>query len=574
MCPFGHEQMQQQQKTQRNTVARQTQRNLPFFDAQLNMEEQQIDYYSPTSIDGYRGLLDKLKDLQPDGIEIAEPVQDENVGFKERRNREKQRAQQLEQQKEQYKILGKTQGLLRFKDVASLNLLRSNDGKKTWMQEKLPHSQLTRQETLRNILDENDYSNFENLDSVMRNVVASSALSKFIQEYNVTEESNPETLCKEIQERTEGVSGLLNPALRLALSLAQRTPGISDEMKQIFRRLDEAMSTAVMVATLTHEPDQSKVEQYFRNKGEENPSQRAQKAVVANRAQQIQIAKRLLLMQLSNFQKINDKNGGDEPWDKSMAVALSHCSRVVLTLPRQEDGEYNTKEDHKNMWQSILTVNGGNAAQDNSRASSTHSIKRRKVGNSSVGSQEKKVLFNLVGQRGMNCAIGGLGNAGISKKTLCNDGSCGHFYSMYKEADKTHYGSMLMGLESDAAGVMNQMGHTHDIHATPEKASSLGGQRVDEVGKKYGGRQCDLTAISASDISIWMTGLENYIQSYNRSMARPGKYFEVEKDNYKKIMSMLAGEKMTEEQWRKFRSITGIQFFSADRKKIAWQWKG
>lgn len=574
MCPFGHEQMQQQQKTQRNTVARQTQRNLPFFDAQLNMEEQQIDYYSPTSIDGYRGLLDKLKDLQPDGIEIAEPVQDENVGFKERRNREKQRAQQLEQQKEQYKILGKTQGLLRFKDVASLNLLRSNDGKKTWMQEKLPHSQLTRQETLRNILDENDYSNFENLDSVMRNVVASSALSKFIQEYNVTEESNPETLCKEIQERTEGVSGLLNPALRLALSLAQRTPGISDEMKQIFRRLDEAMSTAVMVATLTHEPDQSKVEQYFRNKGEENPSQRAQKAVVANRAQQIQIAKRLLLMQLSNFQKINDKNGGDEPWDKSMAVALSHCSRVVLTLPRQEDGEYNTKEDHKNMWQSILTVNGGNAAQDNSRASSTHSIKRRKVGNSSVGSQEKKVLFNLVGQRGMNCAIGGLGNAGISKKTLCNDGSCGHFYSMHKEADKTHYGSMLMGLESDAAGIMNQMGHTHDIHATPEKASSLGGQRVDEVGKKYGGRQCDLTAISASDISIWMTGLENYIQSYNRSMARPGQYFEAEKDNYRKIISMLAGEKMTKEQWCEFRSITGIQFFSADRKKFAWQWKG
>ena len=396
MCPFGPEQMQRQQKAQRNTVARQTQRNLPFFNAQLNMEEQQIDYYSPTSIDGYRGLLDKLKDLQPDGIEIAEPVQDENVGFKERRNREKQRAQQLEQQKEQYKILGKTPGLLRFKDVASLNLLRSNDGKKTWMQEKLPHSQLTRQETLRNILDENDYSNFENLDSVMRNVVASSALSKFIQEYNVTEESDPETLCKEIQERTEGVSGLLNPALRLALSLAQRTPGISDEMKQIFHRLDEAMSTAVMVATLTHEPDQSKVEQYFRNKGEENPSQRAKEAVVANRAQQIQIAKRLLLMQLSNFQKINDKNGGDEPWDKSMAVALSHCSRVALTLPRQEDGEYNTKEDHKNMWQ----------------------------------------------------------------------------------------------------------------------------------------------------------------------------------DNYKKIMSMLAGGKMTKEQWREFRSVTGIQFFSADRKNFAWQWKG
>lgn len=68
---------------------------------------------------------------------------------------------------------------------------------------------------------------------------------------------------------------------------------------------------------------------------------------------------------------------------------------------------------------------------------------------------------------------------------------------MYKEGDEEHYGAMLMGMESDAHGVMNQMGHTHDIHATPEKASSFGGQRTDEVGNKYGGRQCDLSKKSA-----------------------------------------------------------------------------
>ena len=50
---------------------------------------------------------------------------------------------------------------------------------------------------------------------------------------------------------------------------------------------------------------------------------------------------------------------------------------------------------------------------------------------------------------------------------------------MYKEGDEEHYGAMLMGMESDAHGVMNQLGHTHDIHATPEKASSFGGQRTD-----------------------------------------------------------------------------------------------
>lgn len=73
---------------------------------------------------------------------------------------------------------------------------------------------------------------------------------------------------------------------------------------------------------------------------------------------------------------------------------------------------------------------------------------------------------------------------------------------------------MLMGMESDAHGVMNQMGHTHDIHATLEKASSFGGQRTDEVGNKYGGRQCDLSKKSAREITRWMTALERKMQEW------------------------------------------------------------
>lgn len=85
---------------------------------------------------------------------------------------------------------------------------------------------------------------------------------------------------------------------------------------------------------------------------------------------------------------------------------------------------------------------------------------------------------------------------------------------MYKEGDEEHYGAMLMGMESDAHGVMNQMGHTHDIHATPEKASSFGGQRTDEVGNKYGGRQCDLSKKSAREITRWMTAFERKMQEW------------------------------------------------------------
>ena len=141
-------------------------------------------------------------------------------------------------------------------------------------------------------------------------------------------------------------------------------------------------------------------------------------------------------MQLSDFQMITTdekKRATSTPWDKSMAVALSHCSRVVLTLPKQDAGDNNVLYQ-LNMWKAIYTVNGSNTAEDNSRASSTHSIKRRKVSEKGImRSKEKKVLFNLIGQRGMNCAIGGLGNAGVSGKTIANDGSCGYFYSNWNK---------------------------------------------------------------------------------------------------------------------------------------------
>lgn len=251
-----------------------------------------------------------------------------------------------------------------------------------------------------------------------------------------------------------------------------------------------------------------------------------------NKAQQIQIAKRLLLMQMSHF-RIYDKEVVEEgkkaahwwqrdkkpvtkaterAWDKPVAVALSHCSRVALTLP-EGDGLI---ENY--MWNSITTTRGGNPAQDNRRGSSTHNILRRKVGETAhKTSKEEKVLFNLVGQYGMNCAIGGLGNAGISNKTIMNDGSCGHFYSMHRRGDQNHYGTMLFGLESDANGVTNQMGHTHDWHATAEKASSLGGQRTDEIGNKYSGRQCDLTDFSSEEIWHAMMNLEHAMTAWQEN---------------------------------------------------------
>lgn len=470
----------------------------------------------------YADLLRHYQVL-PDEIPVAGGAAPAGeLSYKERRRQKAEQKREMKRNWEQFKEMGKAEYLLDPEAVGEMTLLSTREGREKWAASKPKHSDLTYGETARMVRD-GDYSNFENLDGVFRNLAAGKALRQMMEEYNIMEIA-PEELCERIKQRG-GVTALLDPALRLGLSLAQRGQRYTDMEKERFRKLDEAMSTAVMLETLTHQADRQTVAQDIRHKRPKLTADQANaaagEAMEANAAQQIQIAKRLLLMHLGNFQridKVDEKREAARAWDKPVAVALSHCSRVTLTMPRLRSRSAEDRAQDKRMWKSIFYQrDGSNPARDNSRASSTHSIRRRKVGGKDA--KEKKVLFNLIGQRGMNVAVGGLGNAGVSGRTLNNDGSCGHFYSMYKTGDSTHCGAILMGLESDSAGVTNQMGHTHDIHATAEKASSLGGQRADEVGKKYGGRVCDLSGLNAGEIADYMEKLEDAMKYWQ---SQPG----------------------------------------------------
>lgn len=554
MCkPGGPDQVYQEKnkQIQQNAMKEVQVNKTDHVAVPLMTQKQEVIQQQPTP---YASFLQHLTPLP--SVQVADgQAQEEKVGWKEKKRRKEM---YKEQYKDKEKALKGAKNFLKEADLKSLDMFKTKQGREQWENEKLPHSEMTRGQTVRMIMDKGDYSNFENLDGVMRNIIAGKALQKFDRDFVIHKgdvDSQVNEIIQYMKETKEGVSGFLDPALRLGFSLAQKMKDIPKWKQEIYLKLDEAMSTAVMEATLTHVPDQQKVKDYYSGKGSKDPQGDTQKAISANKAQQIQIAKRLLLMQLSNFQKITKNDNGrltGTAWDKSMAVALSHCSRVVLTLPRQDDWASNA-EQQKRMWRAIYTINGNNDAQDNSRASSTHSIARRKVGGGGlVLSKEKKLPFNFIGQRGMNCAIGGLGNSGISGKTLSNDGSCGHFYSMYKEADADNYGAMLMGLESDAAGVMNQMGHTHDIHATAEKASSLGGQRTDEIGEKYGGRQCDLITMSAESIAGWMEALERSMLGWQ------GQPEGMATADASQVVKLLAGKKMSAADWTVMKQKLGL----------------
>ena len=556
MCQVVSSGQQYQNKTQqmKQTVnVEQPQQQQKVVQPAYEEEEKYIAVPVDTS---YSDFMKRFHPLSGTAVEGNQPPAEEKLSRKQRKRRNKMLKEGYQQKVDAAK---EAHGLVLEEDLKDTFKGWGKKDREHWEKEVLPHSKLTRGETLRRIIEDGDYSNFENLDELMRNRVATSALLNFNEAFQINEHTTVDEIMSHYREYSSGVSMFLDPALRLGFSLAQKTGGMPDWAKTLYRELDEAMSTEVMVATLTHVPDVKTVASYYEKKKSKSKLaalEAAYDAIADNKAQQIQIAKRLLLMQLSVFHvPVKDKYGFEVSysWDKTMAVAFSHCSRVALTLPRlKEDSRVNNAQAHQRMWNAIYTVNGKNDAKDNSRMSSTHDIERRVVVRGVADrkdpgwvaiSWEKKVRFNFTGQRGMNCAIGGLGNNGVGGELLSNDGSCGHFYSMYKEADADHNGAMLMGLESDAAGVMNQMGHTHDLFATPEKASSLGAQRTDEVGEKYGGRQCDLSGMSAETITTWLKALENAMLGWQRQEGGMGSADAME------VMKLLAGKKMSAQDW-------------------------
>lgn len=490
-----------------------------------------------------------LPPISQKDIRILQPMEN----LQEDNLKKKDKKKLTEKRREEYDKKGKDMKLLSPEDVHGCIYFKSKIGREDFKERHREY--LTGEEQLEEItvdyvaqrILESNYANFENADLTIRNVAATMAFKKFMETYNPRADMNPEELCQRIKATGEGVSALLNPALRLGLSLAVKSDDniVDSKMKNFLQRLDEAMSTEVMLETIAHVPEEDEVAALIREKNpgisESELEDKKREMIEANDAQQIQIAKKMLLMQLSRFDKINDDESS-EPWNKTMAVAVSHCSRVMLTFSNvQKNSEGNTQKDHDDLYKVIHETREGNLAKDNPRTASTHNLIMRKVGKAGpVRTTEKKwYTGNFLKQRGMNCAIGGLGQKGIGGQRLSNDGSCGHFYSMFKKAEEGYHGAMLMGLESDASGMVNQMGHKHNWKAKGEHASSLGGQRTDEVGRKKGGRQCDLTHLSARQITEALQNLETQMREYQDKVRRgePGT------GEFKAFLNKLVGTK-------------------------------
>lgn len=445
-------------------------------------------------------------------------------------------------------------GLLTEDEIENIELLRQSTwGQKTWMKEKRKGCDFTQEELYQQALM-GDFSNFEHLDEPLRNALA----SRWMRQNFVMPRpgQTPGGYARNLAEQL-GAEGLMHPLFRLGISLAMRS-GFRDIPREYFVELDNKCCSEIMVLTLTRQISQSERERVADRLAGENPElqrdrnlarEAADAEIRRNQASQIFIAKNLLLMHLSQF-TLRQKGKPDIDWPYDVAAAFGHCSRVSFVLPPIENRASHDELIHRKMWKALREVQPsrmdemqGNACGMFRRASSTHGFQRRRVNRGKDGSgefREQKKLFNLTGQEGMNVAIGGYMNRGINGRPILSDGSCGHIYFIQKEATAEKYGGYLIGFESDAYKKTNQLGHRHGF-GNGEHASSFGGQRVDEIGDKYGGRVCDLGHVDYVKITDHLLKLERYMRA---AMA--------EGVDTTPVMRILAGRHMDPESYEGF----------------------
>ena len=382
------------------------------------------------------------------------------------------------------------------------------------------------QEELLNKVRGGDYSHMQQLDSVLRNRAATEYMLAHPIPENVTPEEFIENFKTEAKaSRKDPVSEMLNPLFRMGISLMINSKAVLPEVAERYRKIDDLLNKEIMMATITKRKCRI-------DEGSEEDKQR-------NVRSQVFIMKTLFTSHLGRLQmKKKDGTPPSKDWPYSVANAFTHCSRVMITLPGSR-----SKEDYYG--EPGFKKRGG----------ATHNLELKRK-DATKGAEEKK-SFTPFNQFGMNIAVGGLGNNGIpagkTERKIKNDGSCGHLYMHFEKGDEEKHSGMLIGFESDAYGVMNQTGHVHDLKATGEFASSFGGQRCDEIGDKYGGREVDLSKMDPDAYIAVMNLLDSV--ATRLLLSERGDNEDADADHQIKLNNIaekLCGNLMEGEQLRSF----------------------
>lgn len=404
---------------------------------------------------------------------------------------------------------------------------------------------------------EGDFSQFEKVAPPLRNYLASQYMNELDKSHPEIGQAGPEH--PEVKKLLE--EHAMNPAFRLGCSLRAQSENYN---KQNYTQYDDYMNSHIMARTLS--PITPSQVQNLRKQGLKNDG--LNDFIGKNVEKQVMVAKTLYMAHLGEALVKSEKsmgswqNGGvayggivAEPLDRPVASMAAHCSRTAYVFPPGPGPQQDE------LFESLTGSAKGNSAGLVRRALATHSVSS----GPSVDHFKEEKKPTITNQFGMDIAIGGVGNPGISgpegkPRILKNNGSCGHMYMHMDKGGPSKCGSLLIGFESDSPFTTNQMGHTHDLNATPESMSSFFGQRSDEMGLKYGGRIVDCTKVPMDKMKEAM----DEFSSHYRSMLVEGMKNPQIRQQLGDINQSLCGKPMNAMELGNLMSSMGI-----DKEKTA-----
>ena len=382
-----------------------------------------------------------------------------------------------------------------------------------------------------------NYSQFENLDVMLRNALA---INYMHDQYNNMAQGY--ATAKDMAEgiwQTGGTKEAMNPVFRLGLSMAKKQggiPGVKFSSPEEVMTVDHIMTHKLMASTMSHFPNDTEKLDMQNKLGSVKA---VQEAIEKDNNSKKFLFKTHFMMQLAGVQiHTDDAANPDYSYADEMAVMYSHCSRVAITLPSGKASD--------RLLDTYLGKKRGRSVGIEKRLGATHRLVRAEKNGDKMAEIKG---FSAKGQNCYNMAVGGLGRQGIGGATLLNDGSCGSFYMKLKEGDSSHHTGILLGCESDSFLHTNQQGHTHYFATKNEHSSSFGGQRYDEIGKKYGGRTVDLSGMSDVELTTILSKLDDRISQLIRAGAET---------TLNDLALKLSGKQMSRDEFDQLATSLGI----------------
>lgn len=369
----------------------------------------------------------------------------------------------------------------------------------------------------------NDFSKFEKLPHLLRNYLGALELKKFREKFD----GAPSLDSEEVRKYLE--NNVMNAALRAGISAEKN----AESTRESAMALDSYMNQILMKRTMQPITPKSRerLAEAF------DSAERAEAAIGKNEAKQLVMAKMMLLAQLGKYEVI-EKNGLSQDLDVPVYETFVHGNRTNFVLPAGEDSSQVIGE--------VMGQNGGADAGIEERTAATHSVKRRKLGQSGELKSDSKELrtyspLKVFGnQYGMDIAVGGLGENGPggAGNYILGEGESGHMYMRAEAGDSKHCGSLLIGIEGSAPGKDSYLGNSHGILAKSAKQSAfLADKSI--VGNKIGGRQVDLSGISSQDLSSLLKDFSEKYSLLQKNANKPDV-----REKLAKVNDMLMGKRM------------------------------